>query len=97
GVVDEEAGERVDLDVREVGDRLLQHADTLLGREQGGLGRVLEHRHDDIVEAAGGPADDVEMAVRDGVGGAGTHRAESHRMRPPVAHQVWNMSSTASP
>jgi hypothetical protein len=72
GVVDEQALERADVNVREVRGDFPQHLLALLEREQRlRLLRVADHGHDDVLEVARRPLDDVEMTVR--------HRVERSR------------------
>src|SRR5205814_10187137 len=74
GEVDEQAGERVHLNAGQVRGGLLEHGQALLQREQGLLRRIDQHCHDQLVEVAAGPFDDVQMAVGHGIEGPGTQR-----------------------
>ena len=68
GEVDEQALEELDAHVVEVGDLLGEHLLALLEREERlRLLRVADDRHDDVVEVARGPLDDVEVTVGDGI------------------------------
>ena len=80
-VVDEQALEAVDPDVGQVGDGVAQQLHALLDREQPGLARVDQHRHDQLVVEPGGPVDDVDVAVGDRVERTGTD-GTSHGERP---------------
>ena len=61
-------------------NRLPQHGEPLVRREQGLLLIVNRHRHDDFVEKRAGPLDDIEMTVRHRIEAAGINRA-SHRQK----------------
>ena len=68
GQVDDQAGEHRDLDVVEVGDRLLDHLLALVeGEQRLALLRVAHGRDDDLVEQARRGLDDLEVAVVDRV------------------------------
>src|SRR6266516_2205680 len=89
-VVDGEAAERVDANLRELAGRLLQHRDALVHGEQPGLVAVDEHGDDDLVVQARGTFDDVEVAVG--------HRVERTRANDPshlgfVSHDRVRLSS----
>src|SRR6185295_20128964 len=72
-VVDEQATERVDFDVREVCNRLPKHLHPLIQSEETGLVLVDEHGCDNLIEQLRRPLDDVEMAVRDRIEGSGAY------------------------
>ena len=77
GEIDEQALEELDLDVVEVGRRLLQHLLALLEAEQRlRLLRIADHGDDDDVEVPGRALDDVEVAQGDWIEGP---RAEGGR------------------
>src|SRR5206468_1326174 len=92
-VVDDQALEGLDDDVRVGGGALDQHLAPLVDREQARLRLVDEDGDDDLVVQRGAPADDVEVAVGDRIEGAGAQGASdalaAHRARP--------YQSTASP
>src|SRR5687768_11014199 len=87
-VVDEQALEAVDPDVGQFGDGVAQQLHALVDREEPGLARVDQHRHDQFVVQPGSTIDDVDVAVGDRVERTGTDGA-SHGKRP--------YRSTASP
>jgi len=66
--VDDELGEDVHLDIRQVGERLAQEADPLVEREHRRLVlRVADDADDDPVEDRGRTLDHVDVAERDRV------------------------------
>src|SRR5690242_18745471 len=67
--VHQQAVEPLDPHVAVAGGDLAQHLDALVDREQALLGDVDQHGDDDLVVQAGGPADDVEVAVGDRIEG----------------------------
>ena len=69
GELDEQVGEDLDLDVVEVGGRVLEERLALLGREQRLLlaHRLVDDPDDDPVEYLRGAPDDVQMTVGDRV------------------------------
>src|SRR5581483_9005083 len=73
-VVDDQAVEAVDAHVAVLGGDFLEHFAALVDAEHARLRLVDEHRHDQLVIELGRPSDDVEVAVRDGVERARTHR-----------------------
>src|SRR4051794_5097540 len=85
-VVDEQPGERPDLDALHAARDLLQQADALLDAEHRRLGGVLQHAHDEPIEVAAGPFDDVQVTVGDGV--------ECPRTEAGQAHQTSRYTST---
>ena len=70
-VVDEQPVERVDLDVRLVLEHGPDDVDALLHREERRLLGVDEDRDDDPVEQPRAARDDVDVAVRERIEGAG--------------------------
>src|SRR5205085_8365838 len=87
GVVDQQAVELVDLEIGQVGGDLGQHLGALDDGEYGGLVGVLHHRHQDLVEEAGGALDDVEVPERHRVEGAG-NEGPGHPAASPSASSV---------
>ena len=78
--VDDELGEDVDLDVVEVGERLLQEPDALLEREQRlSCGAAADDADDDAVEDRRRARDHVEVPERHGVVRAWADRGD-HRV-----------------
>jgi len=81
-VVDEEPVEGVDLHAAGVFahlfDRLADHLDALVDREERVLARVVQHRDDDLLERDEAAPEDRGVAVRDGVEGAGVD-GDAHR------------------
>src|SRR3954452_3523815 len=70
--LDDELLEDVDLDVRDVGQRVADELDPLVDREARRLVlRRADDADDDTVEDLRGPADHIDVAVRDGVVRAG--------------------------
>ena len=77
GEVDDELLEHVDLDVRDARERVLDELDPHLDREQRRLVlRAADDADDDAVEDARRARDHVDVAVRDGVVGAGADRGD---------------------
>ena len=79
GEVDRQTIEAGDVDaLRDVGqllgDRLADDGDAIVERGHGRLARVGQDTHGEAVEDGRGTADDVEMAERDRVEGAGVDR-----------------------
>ena len=75
--VDDQLAEDVDLDVREMRERVAQELDALLDLEHRLLVvRRADDADDDAVEDARCAADHVEMPVRHGVVRAGTDRSD---------------------
>ena len=78
--VDDELAEYVDLDVREIRERVVQELHALLDREHRLLVvRVADDTDDDAVEDARRARDHVEMPVGDGVVRAGADRGDHGR------------------
>ena len=73
-VVHDQALERVDPNVAVRRGHLGEHLAAFLDGEQARLRLVHEHRDDYLVVERGGPPDDVEVPVRDGIERAGTDR-----------------------
>src|SRR3954468_21983470 len=79
--VDEQAVEAVDDDVGQVGGRLPQQLDALLGGEQALFALVDEHGDDDLVEQRADALDDVDVPAGHRVEGAWADGAP-HGRRP---------------
>ena len=81
--LDRQPVERVDLHPvgRNTGatQRLANHSDPSGGVEHGRLAWIGQDGHDQPVEDFGGPFDDIEMAVGDGIERAGIDRDGLHR------------------
>ena len=77
GVVGEQAVEGFDADVFAAGEGFADHFGALVDGEQGGLGFVAENGDDEVIDDAGGAADDVEVAVGEGVEGSGVDGDQS--------------------
>jgi hypothetical protein len=80
-VVDEQALEAVDGDVRQVGDGVAQQLHALVDGEQARLAGVHQHGDDELVVEAGRPGDDVDVPVGDRVEGSGAD-GTPHGERP---------------
>ena len=96
GELDDELGEHVDLDVRDVrrGERLLEERHTLLDGEHRPLvGGVADDPDDDAIEDLGRTADDVDVPVRDRVVAARTDGDDG----VAVAHGASNTVSCVEP
>src|SRR5659263_95021 len=81
-VVREQPADGLHLHAVEALDGLARQRDALVGGEQVVLGRVVRHRHDDLVEEAQGAAHHVHVSKRDGVVRSGAHGEGGH------AHQT---------
>ena len=73
-VIDQQPVERVDLDVRILGEHFANDRDPLLRREQRLLFLVDEHRHQDALEQMRAAQNDVDVAVRQRIERAGKNR-----------------------
>src|SRR3989442_14151701 len=102
--VDLQAVEARDLDVAVLRAALTHELDAFVGGEDRLLREVATDADDDAIEEARGPLDDVEMAVRGGVEGAGVDRngfgyagrasfPESARRRRILASAVRTLSA----
>ena len=74
-------------DIGDVLGSLPQHLQPLLHGEERRLAGVGQHRHDHLVEGAGGPLDDIEMSERHGIEAPGTDCLD-HEFCPPASRAV---------
>ena len=84
GELGEQAVERLDGDPRVAADRLPQHAEALLHREERLLGAVGGDRHDHLVRQREAPAHQVLVALRRRIERARVQRDPGHGARQKV-------------
>lgn len=75
GEIDQEAAERDDAEVRNVGGGSFQESDSLLDSEEALLGVVAGNRDDEFIEEPGGPMQEVKVTVGDGIETPRVYRA----------------------
>ena len=80
-IVGREPLEAVDPNIVQVGERRLAPRDALLERKHGPLVLVDANGHDDLIEEASGPAQNVLVPPGDRVERAGEHRPLDVRIR----------------
>ena len=73
GVVGEQAVEGLDADVFAAGEGFADHFGALVDGEKRGFGFVSQDGNDEVVNETAGAADDVEVAVGEGVEGSGVN------------------------